>query len=88
MTELHSRPNNYLVLSILATIFCCWPLGIPAIIQASKVNTKYAEGDYEGAKNASNLAKKWLIWNVVIYFILIFFLYSFIGLAAFASFFN
>jgi len=88
MTELHSRPNNYLVLSILATIFCCWPLGIPAIIQASKVNTKYAEGDYEGAINASSLAKKWLIWNVVIYFILMFFLYSFIGLAAFTSFFN
>jgi len=50
MTELHSRPNNYLVLSILATIFCCCLLGISAIIQACKVNTKYVEGDYDGVK--------------------------------------
>lgn len=88
MTENQVRPNNYLVLSILSTIFCCWPLGIPSIVYASKVNTKFAEGDYLGAQEASARAKKWMIWNVIIYFLLIILVYSFIGFAAFTSYLN
>lgn len=49
---------NYLVFAIL-TIFCCWPLAIPAIINAAKVNTLAAQGDYRGAEEASAAAKKW-----------------------------
>lgn len=48
---------NYLVQSILVTILCCWPLGIPAIIFAAQVNGKLAQGDYAGAVEASNKAK-------------------------------
>ena len=88
MTENQIRPNNYLVLSILSTIFCCWPLGIPAIIQASKVNSKFAESDYAGAQKASESAKKWMIWNIVIYFLLMILIYAFVGFAAFASYLN
>ncbi len=28
----HPPIQNYLVAAILVTIFCCWPLGIPAIV--------------------------------------------------------
>jgi len=79
------RPNNYLVLSILATIFCCWPLGIPAILQASKVNSKFSEGDYDGAKEASRKAKNWIIWSAVVALILWFFYVSIVGVALFTG---
>ncbi|XP_070537657.1 uncharacterized protein [Ptychodera flava] len=31
---MQNPPNDYLVHSILACIFCCWPLGLVAIIKA------------------------------------------------------
>ena len=52
-------PKNWLVESILVTIFCCLPLGIVGIVFASRVNTKFAAGDYEGALKASADAGKW-----------------------------
>jgi hypothetical protein len=48
---------NYLVQSILVTILCCWPLGIPAIVFAAQVNGKLRQGDYAGALAASQKAK-------------------------------
>src|SRR5438128_1606783 len=48
---------NYLVQSILVTIFCCLPLGVAAIIFAAQVNTKLQAGDYAGAVEASKKAK-------------------------------
>ena len=48
-----NQPKNYLVESILVTIFCCQPFGIAGIVFASQVNSKYANGDYEGALKAS-----------------------------------
>jgi hypothetical protein len=50
---------NYLVQSILTTIFCCLPFGIVAIIFAAQVNGKLAGGDYAGAVQSSKQAKMW-----------------------------
>jgi interferon-induced transmembrane protein/zinc ribbon protein len=50
---------NYLWQSIVCTIFCCWPLGIPAIVYAAQVNSKVARCDIEGAKASSKNAKMW-----------------------------
>jgi hypothetical protein len=47
---------NYLVPAILS-IFCCWPLGIVAIIFAAQVNGKVASGDLTGAAESSKKAK-------------------------------
>jgi hypothetical protein len=47
---------NYLVPAIIS-IFCCWPLAIPAIIFATQVNGKVAAGDVAGAQDASKKAK-------------------------------
>ena len=47
---------NYLVPAIIS-IFCCWPLAIPAIIFATQVNGKVAAGDIAGAQEASKKAK-------------------------------
>ena len=47
---------NYMVPAILS-IFCCWPLAIPAIIFAAQVNSKTAAGDNAGAQDSSKKAK-------------------------------
>ena len=59
MQEQPTQPKNWLVESILVTIFCCLPFGIAGIVFASQVNTKYQTGDYEGALQASKDAAKW-----------------------------
>jgi hypothetical protein len=51
--------QNYLVFAILATVFCCLPAGIPAIVYAAQVNGKLQVGDVAGAQLASNNAKMW-----------------------------
>jgi len=50
---------NYLVQAILVTIFCCLPFGIVSIVYAAQVNGKLAAGDYQGAVESSENAKKW-----------------------------
>ncbi|MBN1550115.1 CD225/dispanin family protein [bacterium] len=50
---------NYLAQSILVTLFCCLPAGIPAIVYASQVNGKAMAGDTVGARVASEYAKTW-----------------------------
>ena len=52
-------PKNWLVESILVTIFCCLPAGVVAIIFAAQVNSKWQEGDYEGARKSSKDAALW-----------------------------
>ncbi|HUE13047.1 MAG TPA: CD225/dispanin family protein [Planctomycetaceae bacterium] len=50
---------NYLAFSILSTLFCCLPLGIPAIVYARQVNGLAAAGNVQGARDASAKAKMW-----------------------------
>lgn len=54
-----SMPKTYLVESILVTLFCCLPFGIAGIVNAAKVESRYNNGDVEGAITASNDAAKW-----------------------------
>lgn len=51
--------QNYLVFAILATVLCCLPTGIVAIIYAAQVNAKLQIGDLTGAKAAADNAKMW-----------------------------
>jgi len=53
------KPDNYLVWSILTTLFCCLPFGIASIVQAAKVDGLWSSGDQAGAQKASADAKKW-----------------------------
>lgn len=59
-------PKNYLVWSILVTIFCCIPFGIVAIVKSSQVNGLWAQGRYADAQASSDSARKWIIWSVVV----------------------
>lgn len=60
------RPESHLVLAILSTLFCCLPLGIAAIVNASRVDGRYAAGDYAGARDASDKAKRYATLGAVI----------------------
>lgn len=73
MSQNTTIPNN-LVLAILSTLFCCLPIGIFAIIQATKVNTLVAQGNMGEAQAAADKAKKFsmiaaivgIIWIVIV----------------------
>lgn len=58
-------PKTYLIESILTTIFCCWPVGIPAIVYAARVEKKFYTGNIIGAEEDSAKAKKWIIINLI-----------------------
>lgn len=51
---------NYLIPSIIATICCCMPFGIPAIVFSAQANGKRQAGDYAGALESSGKAKLWM----------------------------
>lgn len=73
-------PPTYLAFAIIVTIFCAWPLGIPAIINATRVEKAYNQGDFSGAERFSKAARSWsiasmavaaalvLLWGVIVFF--------------------
>lgn len=63
-------PNDYLVWSVLATICCCLPFGIVAIVKSCNVGKFYRRGMYDAALLASEDAKKWCLISLVVGLIL------------------
>lgn len=58
-------PANHLAGAIVATILCCWPFGIPAIVNAAKVNRLWYSGDQAGAMEAAHNAHKWMVTSII-----------------------
>lgn len=58
-------PPTYLVWAIVATICCCLPAGVAAIVFSSQVSSRYYARDYEGARRASRQAEIWIIVSIV-----------------------
>ena len=56
--------KSHLVGAILATIFCCIPFGVVAIVYASKVSGLVAQGRIAEAEAASKSASTWLWLSV------------------------
>src|SRR5215831_5034659 len=79
---------NYLVPAIVA-IFCCWPLPIPAIVFATRVNSSVAAGNIAAAQEASAQAKKFMklafIVGAICWVLLIIFYVLMFGLAILSS---
>lgn len=78
-SEVRPIPKNWLVESILVTIFCCWPFGIAGIVAANKVDSLYYMGDYDGSERASRNAKKWTLIGLftTLCIIALYFIFSF-----------
>jgi uncharacterized protein (DUF2062 family) len=58
-------PENNLVMAIIS-IFCCWPLGIPAIIFATQVQGKWSMGDFAGAQDSANKARTFAMISIIL----------------------
>lgn len=54
-----SEVPTHLVWSILVTIFCCIPAGIPAIVYSAIAMGKNGSGEYEAARAAAKTAAMW-----------------------------
>ncbi len=63
--ERPEMPQTYLVWAIIATLCCCLPGGIVALVYSSRVSPLYNSGDYEGARRASERAGLWVIISFV-----------------------
>ncbi|HWH01814.1 MAG TPA: CD225/dispanin family protein [Pilimelia sp.] len=63
----HQPPqiDNNMTMSIVS-IFLFWPLAIPAIINASKVNPLLQQGNYAAAQEAAAQSKKWSKLAIII----------------------
>jgi hypothetical protein len=59
-------PATYLWQSIVVTLLCCWAFGIPAIVNAAKVQKFWSAGDYAGAQEASKKASKWSLVSLIV----------------------
>jgi hypothetical protein len=75
---------NYLWQSIVVTVICCLPCGIPAIISASKVDVLLAVGNINAAREASRSAKKWCLISLA-GFLVVFGFYVLLGIVAGAA---
>ena len=58
-------PPTNLAWAIIATLLCCLPLGVVAIIYSTKVSAAYNQGDYEKAKRMSDTSAWWCIGSIV-----------------------
>jgi len=79
------KPENYLVLAIISTVLCCWPLGIVSIIKAASVDSAWARGDFDKARKDSEDAKKWAIISMVSAAVIMVLYLIFMGVAATAG---
>jgi interferon-induced transmembrane protein len=59
-------PDNYLAWAVLATVFCCFLAGVPALLAATSVNERWQRGDWAGAETASLRARNWTIGTVLL----------------------
>ncbi|CAN0340210.1 unnamed protein product [Ectocarpus sp. 12 AP-2014] len=59
-------PNNYAGLAWCSCFFCCWPIGLYAIITSNSVYSKWQSGDYQGAKEASETTRQASIASICI----------------------
>ena len=77
----HQKPDNFLVWAILATILCCLPGGIVAIVYANKVDTAWNAGNYQEAEEAAKNARMWTFISAGVGFaaMVIVFFFSFLA---------
>jgi len=57
--QLQHPPRSYLVFSILVTVFCFWPTGIVALVNALRVNPLWKAQEHDKSRRASRRARNW-----------------------------
>lgn len=62
--------DTWLWQSIVVTLLCCLPLGIVGIVNASQASTELANGNIPEARRKADLAKKFSLIGVGVFFVL------------------
>lgn len=57
------KPDTNMVWAIIS-LLACLPFGILALMESVKVDTKYSDGDVNGAIKASEKSKQWCLWTL------------------------
>ena len=57
------KPKDYLVESILVTIFCCMVFGILGIVYSAQANSAFSSGNVAAANEFSAKAKQWVTYG-------------------------
>ncbi len=68
-TDTSKCPPTHLVWSILATVLCCIPVGIVAIVYSSKVRKYYDQNEFLKAKRASDRALYWTLGSAIVWMV-------------------
>ena len=71
-------PPDHLIFNIMMTLFCCWPIGICAIMKSLECRNAIQTGNKERADSLSAAAKRLGMWTLgvgVICIALIFVMY-------------
>jgi hypothetical protein len=82
-TGMPARPiDTWLWQSIVATILCCQPLGIVAIVMSAQAGSARDAGNWELARKRADQARTWTLAAVGAFFVLVF---LFLVLGAFGA---
>lgn len=65
-----NRPKSYYLQALLATSFCFFPLGIVSIFYSIKAREAEKRGDFDAARNAVSLVKRFILYSVIVGIIL------------------
>jgi len=65
LNDIVPMPKNWLVESILLSIFCCSPVSVVGIYFATRVESLYYAKDYAGSTRASNNARNWALAGIL-----------------------
>lgn len=57
------KPKDYLVESILVTLFCCMVFGILGIVYSVQANSAFSSGNIAAANEFSAKAKQWVTYG-------------------------
>lgn len=57
------KPKDYLVESILVTVFCCMIFGILGIVYSVQANSAFSSGNITAANEFSAKAKQWVTYG-------------------------
>lgn len=64
-SDILPMPKNWLIESIVFSIFCCSPISVVGIFYASKVESLYYAKEYEASVRAANRAKNWSLAGIL-----------------------
>ena len=66
-----SDPDTWTWQSILVTILCCAPFGVAGALNAGRAEQAIRGGDVAAADKHSRQARKWTLWGLGVWFLLV-----------------